>query len=323
MWIKKKSKIGLFLIVFCLINLCLQLLPFGKKNSDFPVLKGPYLGQKTPGMKAEIFALKILSTKKNECLFGFFNSGTRILFSRTDPDFDDWKNEPIYIMEIKKGMWTKPRLSPYVGRPWYLNLAPLLPGRALYFALWGGDNGVANPKNIDIWEVKGTTSGWSEPKKLPPPINSETIDTCPSVSPDGTLYFFSGRKGGKGRDDIYMSRLINGKHGTVENPGSAINSVYNDIDPCIAPDDSYLIFCSRRPSGFGGYDMYVSFHRKDGSWIPAVNLGKNINSHEYDWIPFISNDGKYLFFNSNRTGNYDIYWVDAKIIKDLKPKNFR
>jgi hypothetical protein len=291
-----------------------------KKPGDFPILKGPYLGQKPPGMTLEVFAPGIVSTKKNETLFGFFNSGTRFLFSRTDPDFDDWKNEPIYIMEIKKGGWTKPSLSPYIGRPWYLNLTPFLPGKSLYFARWGGDNVVASPENLDIWEVKGTSHGWSEPRKLPTPINSDTIDTYPSVSQDGTLYFFSGRKGGLGRDDVYFSRLVKGKHSTVENPGSAINSIYHEIDPFIAPDDSYLIFCSSRPEGFGEIDLYVSFHKKDGSWTPAVNLGNSINSSAYDWIPFISDDGKYLFFISNRTGNYDIYWIEARVIEKFKTK---
>jgi hypothetical protein len=226
-------------------------------------------------------------------------------------------------MELKNGNWTIPKLSPYIGNPWYLNLPPLHQGKTLYFTRWGGDNGVANPTNLDIWKVKCTASGWSEPKKLPPPVNSDTIDTYPSVSQDGTLYFFSGRKGGIGRDDIYLSRLINGKHATVKNLGSAINSVYNDIDPFIALDESYLIYCSRRPDGFGEIDMYVSFHKGDGSWTPAVNLGKDVNSPAYDWIPFISEDGEYLFFTSNRTGNYDIFWVDAKIIEELKPKELK
>jgi hypothetical protein len=309
-----------------LLALCIFLIGFSiarERYNDVSVLKGPYLGQALPDMKAEVFAPGIVSTEKNETLFGFFISGKIFLFSRTDPDFDDWRNEPIYIMELKNGIWTKPKLSPYIGKPWYLNLAPLPEGETLYFARWGGGSGKVDPKNLDIWEVKSTEDGWSEPRKLPFPINSDTIDTCPSVSPNGTLYFFSGRKGGIGRDDIYMSRLIQGKHDTVENLGPAVNSQYNDIDPCIAPDESYLIFCSRRPDGFGEIDMYVSFHRKDGSWTQAVNLGKGVNSPAYDWIPFISEDGKYLFFTSNRTGNYDIYWVDAKIIEELKPRELK
>jgi len=308
------------IIFIFFLFLILPIIGENKRNDAWPVLKGPCLGQKPPGLKAEVFAPGIVSTEKNETLFGFFNSGKLLLFSRTDPDFDDWKNEPVYIMELKNGNWTKPKLSPYIGKPWYLNL-PLLPsGKRLYFARWGGGSGKVDPRNLDIWEVKSTGIGWSAPRRMKSPINSDTIDTCPSVSQNGTLYFFSGRKGGIGRDDIYMSRLINGKHDTVENLGPAINSVHNDIDPLIAPDESYLIFCSRRPDGFGEIDLYVSFHKSNGSWTPAVNLGNSINSSAYDWIPFISKDGKYLFFTSNRTGNYDIYWVDAKLLNKYRLK---
>jgi hypothetical protein len=34
-------------------------------------------------------------------------------------------------------------------------------------------------------------------------------------------------------------------------------------------------------------------------------------------------DGRFFFFLSNRTGEYETYWVDAKIIEDLKPKELK
>jgi hypothetical protein len=306
------------MIILCLLVLISPLVSDKSNRGDWPLLKGPYLGQKPPGMKAEVFAPGIVSTNKNESLLGFFDNGNILLFSRTNPGFDDWKNEPFFIMEMKQGIWNRPLLSPHIGKPWYLNLKPFPPGKTLYFARWGGKNGQALAENLDIWLVKATENCWEEPRKLPFPINSDTIDTCPSVSKNGTLFFFSGRKGGEGRDDIYRSRLIDGKHLSVENLGPAINSIYHDIDPLIAPDESYLIFCSKRPDGYGEIDMYISFHKKDGSWTPPVNLGQDINSSAYDWIPFISEDERYLFFTSNRSGHYDIYWVDAKIIKILK-----
>jgi Tol biopolymer transport system component len=47
-------------------------------------------------------------------------------------------------------------------------------------------------------------------------------------------------------------------------------------------------------------------------------MGENINSKAFDWVPSVTPDGKYFFFNSNRTGSWDIYWIDAKIIEDLR-----
>jgi Tol biopolymer transport system component len=39
-----------------------------------------------------------------------------------------------------------------------------------------------------------------------------------------------------------------------------------------------------------------------------------------EYCPKVSTDGKYLFFTSGRSGNGDIYWVDAGFIQNLKPK---
>ena len=48
-------------------------------NSDFPVLKGPYLGQKPPGMTPEVFAPGIISTEhKEHSTLAFSPDGTEI-----------------------------------------------------------------------------------------------------------------------------------------------------------------------------------------------------------------------------------------------------
>jgi len=35
--------------------------------------------------------------------------------------------------------------------------------------------------------------------------------------------------------------------------------------------------------------------------------------------PAVSPDGKYLFFTAGERGKSDIYWVDGKVFKALKP----
>ena len=52
-------------------------------------------------------------------------------------------------------------------------------------------------------------------------------------------------------------------------------------------------------------------------------MGQGINSPGNDWIPYVTSDGKYFFFVSNRTGDDDIYWVDAKIIEEMMPKELK
>jgi len=48
-------------------------------------------------------------------------------------------------------------------------------------------------------------------------------------------------------------------------------------------------------------------------------LGTNINTEAYDYCAVLPNV-KFLFLSSSRSGNGDIYWIDAKIIEELRPK---
>jgi Tol biopolymer transport system component len=80
-----------------------------------------------------------------------------------------------------------------------------------------------------------------------------------------------------------------------------INSIdYQDTDPCVAPDESYLIFSSKRPGGYGQSDLYISFKKQDGTWSKTKNMGYLVNSYAYDWGPAVSPDGLFLFFISHR-----------------------
>jgi len=71
--------------------------------------------------------------------------------------------------------------------------------------------------------------------------------------------------------------------------------------------------------GYGEYDLYVTFQKNDDSWMEPVNLGGDINSSTLDARPYVTPDGKFLFYHSDQTGNGDIYWVNAKIIDLLRP----
>ena len=99
----------------------------------------------------------------------------------------------------------------------------------------------------------------------------------------------------------------------------ADNPRWDEWDPCVSPGGDLLVFCSTKPSGFGGDDLYVSFRKNDGGWAEAVNLGDGINSERSENRPFITADGKYLFFNSNVNGSRDVFWVDLDVVRQHKP----
>ena len=81
-----------------------------------------------------------------------------------------------------------------------------------------------------------------------------------------------------------------------------------------------MVYCSTMPGSFGEDDIYVTFKQSDGSWSKPVNMGDKINSEKAENRPYVSPDGKYFFYTSTKRGNRDIYWVDVKIIEELRPK---
>jgi len=81
-----------------------------------------------------------------------------------------------------------------------------------------------------------------------------------------------------------------------------------------------MIYCSTMPKGLGDDDLYVTFKTEEGSWSDPVHMGNEINTNKSENRPYVSPDGKYLFYASTRRGNRDIYWVDARIINDFKKR---
>jgi len=314
------SKFRIMLIMFSLsfFTMC-QAQDNTKDKSDFPVLKGPYLGQKPPGKTPKIFAPGIISTAANEGCSSFSPDGRLYMFVRARSALDG-----ILMMKQIDGVWQKPRLTSFsAGKyDWDFMLAP--DGKTVFVSSGRPtQTGGAPLRDYRIWISERSGKGWSEPRLLPAPVNTGRHDSYPSVTNDRTLYFFSNRSGGLGEGDIYLSRSVNGQYKKVENLGIPINTTYHEVDPFIDPDERYLIFCSDKPDGYGKADIYVAFREKNGSWTQPVNMGEKINTPHSEYIPYVTPDGRYFFFTTNKTGNRDIYWVDAKIIKELKPEKFK
>jgi Tol biopolymer transport system component len=296
----------LLLVLFYISNLTAK--------EDFPVLKGPYLGQQPPGMTPRIFAQGIICTDDHEGSSGFALKGKRFIFQK----FIEWECNT-YEMSLKNGTWTKPRLVPF----WWLLrhngdfvMAP--DDETMLFQVKTETSGalVSN-----IWIVKLLNGKWGKEKKLPSPINTKYDESFASQTNKGDLYFFSRRPGGAGKFDLYLARSIPGGYSQPVNLGKPFNTEYDEWDPYIAPDESYMIFCSTKPGGFGYDDFYISFKDSNNKWSEPVNLGKSINSPASDNRPYVTNDGKYFFYTSGRRGNRDIYWVDARFLEQFRPKN--
>lgn len=314
-----------------------------KSNSTFAELKGPYLGQKPPGMTPEIFAPGIISNGLFNGLIYFTANGSEVYFTS---GFE----KPFYISMLfyscmKDGRWLEPMEVPFKRAIFH---RPVLnpQGNKLFFISSQAEEkskGESNP--VKIYYSEKMDENWSVPMKIDfgeafPYSCSQT-----SIASSGNLYFQAGYYI-DGDEDIYMSKLENGKYMTPLRLSDKINGPDHDSHPFIAPDESYIIFDAYRPEGFGNNDLYISFRDSNGEWTEAKNMGPHVNSERDERRSTVSFDSKYLFFESKipdglsklpeqalslkelqeftcsaENGSADIYWVDAKIIEVLKDQS--
>lgn len=87
------------------------------------------------------------------------------------------------------------------------------------------------------------------------------------------------------------------------------NLDFNDVSPCISPDESHIAFFSDRD---GNYEIYMM--NPDGS-----NQQRLTSNPADDVNPVFSSDGRKVLFHSNRSGNYDIYEIDLDKPMDTPP----
>jgi Tol biopolymer transport system component len=203
-------------------------------------------------------------------------------------------------------------LGPFINTEYGESGPFLTPGmHTLYFhsSIPGGSG------YFDLYVSYDEPGPWSDPVNLGPFINAGNFDGNACFTPDGnTLYFDSERSGGYGDRDVWISKLIGWWSGGPSwsppvNAGPPLNSAYFDGHVTITGDGSTLYFISRRPGGYGYTDIWVSSWT-GSSWDDPTNLGATINTSAWEVSPFISHDGRTLYFCSGRAGGYghqDIY----------------
>src|SRR5437016_5473388 len=74
----------------------------------------------------------------------------------------------------------------------------------------------------------------------------------------------------------------------VENLGDSINTAGGEIEPWIAPDESYLIFSgARRADSVGTYDLYIA-ERRASVWQRAHLLPNGIDTKYFEFNPSVT-----------------------------------
>ncbi|MCP4121919.1 MAG: hypothetical protein GY751_09225 [Bacteroidetes bacterium] len=218
---------------------------------------------------------------------------------------DDYKHTIGFITTIKRKRkkWGKPEVVSFSGN--YRDIEPFLShdGKRLYFASNRPvDKTSTDIKDYDLWYVERSSQQgkWSEPVRLPEPVNSTSDEYYPSLTASGDLYFTAAREGSVGTEDIFMA---NNKNGEYQDPISilgGVNSESYEFNAFVDPTASYIIFTSyRERDGRNRSDLYISRKTVDGKWGKA-QLIPDIYSNSIDYCPFVDPQGNRLFFTSER-----------------------
>ena len=283
---------------------------------QFPVLKGPYMGQTPPGMTKQVFLAGLISSGAPEGCICFSHDGNYAVFRR------GWNEETeVFLLEYENGEWTAPVRAPFFMKQYRFGDFTFAPNELkLYFTSDRPEkSGAVKAESSNIWMVENRNGQWLEPTLIGPPISSPLHESYPSVSSDKTLVFFRRFGGEDGASEIMTAIYEGGKYSDPVRLGTTVNTRWDEWDPVLSADGKILLFCSKKPEGMGADDLYVSFRNESGKWSEAINLGKAVNSERSENRPFITADGKYLFFSSDAGGNRDIYWISMEYVYDLNP----
>lgn len=271
-----------------------------------------YFQQPSPGTTPAVFAPGIVSTEEQFEFGATFSRDRREFFYGVEIN----GKAETRIMRFENGKWSLPAKI-LVHDKYSFNDPFLSPDeQRLYFISDRPMNGTGPKKDYDIWYVQRQGKTWSEPVNAGSDINSTANEYYMSFTKGGKMFFSSNVNGGQRKNnyDIYSSVFRNGKFEKKVAAGAGVNTEHYEADVFVAPDESYLVFAANRPGGLGSGDLYVSFRKADGTWSESKSLGNDINTDTDDFCPFVSPDGKYLFFASRG----DIYWVSTAVIDRLK-----
>ncbi len=161
-------------------------------------------------------------------------------------------------------------------------------------------------ENIFYSEYNTITDQWSpaRPVKVVDTLFNEA--SC-SLNPDNKILILY-KDDGNG--NLYWAKLINGRWTKLHKFPRPINTNNSENHGSITSDGKILYFSSDRPGGFGGMDIWMTKLQNDGTWTKPINLGPNINTAADEDAPYITPDGKHLYFASNghnSLGGYDIF----------------
>jgi hypothetical protein len=265
-----------------------------------------YFGQEPPELNPEVFAPGIISGKGRIHCFPTFSSDNKEVYWMTIPP-------KILFRKYENNKWTKPEVPKFSEEIFCLRPFISYDNQRIYFA----SNLPDGYGNLDIWYIEKTDTGFTKPKNIGTPVNSDKFEAQQTIADNGTIYYTGYVEGKRWNRGIIRSRFENGRYQNPEIFGEPINIIDTnavDYTPFISEDESFLLFCSNR-NDVTQEDcrIYICFKDSKDNWSEPININSIIGFDFDSRDPYVSPDQKYLFFSSGE----NIYWVSTKIFDNI------
>ena len=231
-----------------------------------------------------------------------------------------------------EGKYTRTRLKGDINSGYDdYSVVPLKDGKTLYFTsrrsntTGGGMNPADQTFYEDVYMAKWNekTQEWGSLSNNLGKLNSDGFDALNYISPDtltGVMTLNSTETGSKssttkGSDICELKRNTKGTWNTpkiIKN--KSINTSYFEGAATLTADGNTMYFVSDRKGEKSSTDIYV-VEKNGKSWGTAKPLPMTVNTVGRETTPFITGDGRYLFFSSDGhlgMGGLDIYVVENK-----------
>lgn len=186
-------------------------------------------------------------------------------FLSADASFSTYR---IMLSRCVGGAWTHPEV-PSFAQPLPVNEADpfvTFDGKRLYYISTRQD---PKHEDFDVWFVDRMPGGaWSEPQRLPEPVNSPTSELLPRQDQQGRLYFGSARTGGQGQGDIYMATLLGDGKWQVDNVGPPVNTPAFEYEAEVSRDGRTMIVVANRKERSHLYQ----YQQRDGRWVEVGQI---------------------------------------------------
>ncbi len=164
----------------------------------------------------------------------------------------------------------------------------------------------------DVFEAtRIDDENWQKPRSLSGVLNGKGHDASVQLfDNDSKLLMYRNDNNG----DLFITDKSGGDWTAPKPLDGNINSKAFESDAYITSDGLTIYFSTGKFSEDGTLDLYMSTRQATSAeWGTPRNLGANINTKFDDDSPYLSKDGKVLYFSSrghNTMGGYDIFKSD-------------